>query len=149
MKKFEFTLSKMLDYKVQVLDKEKNNLMQINIQLEKFISKIERMEEEFTLLSSKLKEETQQGITVLDMQCYDFQLKCIRRQLEQMSKERAALETQAEKQLQVVIKASQEVSGLDKLQEKQLDKYNYEVKIAEELFIAEMIASKLIRQKHA
>ena len=149
MKKFEFTLSKMLDYKVQVLDKEKNNLMQINIKLEKFISKIERMEEEFTLLSSKLKEETQQGITVLGMQCYDFQLKCIRRQLEQMSKERAALETQAEKQLQVVIKASQEVSGLDKLQEKQLDKYNYEVKIAEELFIAEMIASKLIRQKHA
>lgn len=146
MKKFEFTLSKMLDYKDQILDKEKNSLMQLRSQINIVVEKILGLEREFDKVNAELQRKSAKGITALEIKCYDFQLENIRYQTKQLKNEKKALELAEERQLRVVIAASQEVSGLDKLQEKQLEQYNYDVAKAEEMFISEIVTSNIIRQ---
>ena len=149
MKKFEFTLSKMLDYKDQVLDKEKNALMQLRNQKNKIDEKILSLENEAVRVGNQYQEESQKGITAIQIRCYDFQLENIRRQVAQLKQEQKVMAIAVERQLQVVIALSQEVSGLDKLQEKQLEEYNYLQARADETFISEYISGNLIRQKQA
>ena len=54
-----------------------------------------------------------------------------------------------ERQLKVVIAASQDVSGLNKLEEKQLEEYQLAAAKADELEIAEFISSRMIRERIA
>lgn len=149
MKKFQFTLSKMLDYKDQILDREKNTLMQIRSQINAIAEKISSYEEEFDKVSLEMQTKSAKGITVLEIKGYDYRLESIRHQLKQLENEKKVLEQAAERQLKVVIAVSQEVSGLDKLQEKQLEEYNYDLAKSEELFISELVASNIIRENLA
>lgn len=149
MKKFAFSLNKMLDYKDQMLQKEKGTLSQFRSQKNKVDKQIEMLEQEFLLCDEKLKEESKKGITVVKVQSYNFMLGNIRQQIKQLTLQQKVFEAAIENQIKVVVAASQEVSGLDKLKEKQLEEYNQMVAKSDELIISEFISSKLIceRQK--
>ncbi|MEM1485256.1 flagellar export protein FliJ [Oscillospiraceae bacterium PP1C4] len=149
MKKFEFTLSRMHDYKEQLLDKEKNTLSQLRAQKNRIDDKILALEQEFEIVSKAMQEETKDGITVLKIKCYNFQMENMRRQLKQLRSEQKLMASAVENQLKIVIAASQEVAGLEKLKEKQQEEYNIVQTRAEELVVSEYISSKLIRNKAA
>ena len=149
MKKFEFTLGRMLDYKDQLLDKEKNGLMQLRKQKEKIDNKIQSLQNDFSTLNDSLVEKSKKGISVNEIQCFNFQMENIRKQIKQLKLEQAAMASAVERQLQVVIALSQEVTGLDKLQEKQLEEYKYLQNKADELVISEYITGTIFKQKQA
>lgn len=149
MKKFEFSLSKVLDYKDQVLEKEKNYLAHLHFQKDQVHNRIEALKEEFEAVNQRFMNETAKGISVIQIKSYEFQMQSIRYQIKQLQIEQNALSAAIEKQIQVVIAASQEVSGLDKLEEKQRIEYNMAEAKGNEAQIAEFISSKLIRQKIA
>lgn len=147
MKKFQFTLDRMLGYKNQLLDKEKNVLGQIKKKQAEIDQKIHQLSIKRDDLSAELVREQEKGTTVAKILGYSLQIENIRYQLEALSKEKAAMEQEAERQTKVVIAASQEVSSLEKLQEKQLEQYHYEAAQAERENVLEYVTTQLVRNR--
>lgn len=147
MKKFQFTLSRTLDYREQILTEEKNTLASLQGQQNVIEQKIAFLEQEFQRISREMAREQLQGIPVFRLVAYDGQRTNIRRQLEQLHVDLTEAEKAVNQQIDVVVEASQEVSKLDKLREKQLEEYNKAVAAAEELVIEEFVSARMASQE--
>lgn len=147
MKKFQFTLSTMLHYKDALLDKEKNALMQLHAQLVNVEQNIQRAQEQIQQMDAEMKAKARKGTTVMELRTFEFHLENARKLLKQLERDRIVIEDAVEKQRKAVVTLSQEVSGLDKLKEKQLEEYNYSVQKEEELRILELVSSKFAAGK--
>lgn len=147
MKKFQFTLSRTLDYREQILTEEKNTLAVLQSRLNKIEQRISFLEGEFLRISQEMTQKQNEGISVFLLVAYDGQRTNIRRQLEQLNLDLSEAEKEVGEQIDVVVQASQEVSKLDKLREKQLEEYKKAVAAAEELEIEEFISSRMVSQK--
>ena len=144
MKKFKFTLGRMLDYKDQLLDEEKNKLALLRKKKQEIDDHIESLLRELDKISVTTRQEQERGITAFQLLSYESQRTNIRRQIEQLKKEQALAKLEVKRQVQVVVQATQEVSKLDKLQDKQLEEYRKMVMKAEELEIEEFVSSRRI-----
>ena len=144
MKKFKFTLGRMLDYKDQLLDEEKNKLALLRKKKQEIDDHIESLLRELDKISVTMRQEQERGITAFQLLSYESQRTNIRRQIEQLKKEQALAKLEVKRQVQVVVQATQQVSKLDKLQDKQLEEYRKMVMKAEELEIEEFVSSRRI-----
>ena len=144
MKKFKFTLGRMLDYKDQLLDEENNKLALLRKKKQEIDDHIESLLRELDKISVTMRQEQERGITAFQLLSYESQRTNIRRQIEQLKKEQALAKLEVKRQVQVVVQATQEVSKLDKLQDKQLEEYRKMVMKAEELEIEEFVSSRRI-----
>lgn len=144
MKKFKFTLGRMLDYKDQLLDEEKNKLALLRKKKQEIDDHIESLLRELDKISVTMRQEQERGITAFQLLSYESQRTNIRRQIEQLKKEQTLAKLEVKRQVQVVVQATQEVSKLDKLQDKQLEEYRKMVMKAEELEIEEFVSSRRI-----
>lgn len=147
MKRFEFSLGTMLSYKDALLDKEKNILLQIRARLVAVEQRMERCRSQILTMDNEMKEKAQQGTTVLELKIFEFHLTNSRNLLNQLEAERKKIAAEVERQRTVVLGLSQEVSGLDKLKEKQLEEYRYDVQKEEELRIGEIVSSKYVAER--
>lgn len=147
MKKFQFSLSKVLDYKGQVLEREKNYLSHLHFLKKQIEDKMDALHEEFQQVNQRLAEKSAAGISVIQIKSYEYQLQSIRYQMKQLQSENNAISASIEKQIKVVVSISQEISGLDKLEEKQRTEYNMLEAKGSELQIAEFVSSNLIRKR--
>lgn len=145
MKKFHFTLARMLEFKTQILDKEKDLLGSIRAKKNEIDEKIGRFEQAVQELSDNLLQEQLKGITVEHLQFYSMQIENARRCLVQLRIEQLAMEQELQRQQVVVVKASQEVSSLEKLRDKQLEEFKYEEKRAGEEEMLEFVTGRLVR----
>lgn len=146
MKKFRFTLARMLEFKTQILDREKDLLGSIRQKKNEIDSKIERFEQAIKELSSELLQEQTKGISVKQLQFYSMQIENARCCLVQLYIEQQAMERELERQQSVVVKASQEVRSLEKLRDKQLGMFRYEEKRAGEAEMLEFVTGKIVRK---
>lgn len=144
MKKFKFTLGRMLDYKDQLLDEEKNKLALLRKKKQEIDDHIESLLRELDKISVTMRQEQERGITAFQLLSYESQRTNIRRQIEQLKKEQALAKLEVKRQVQAVVQATQEVSKLDKLQDKQLEEYRKMVMKAEEFEIEEFVSSRRI-----
>ena len=147
MKKFQFSLSKMRSFKDQVLEEEKNHLGQVKHKKNLIDLHIENLHRDFDEISSEMAEEQEKGITIFKLRGYSMKLDNIRRQLEQLRIDQAMAEKEVNLQMKVVVAASQEVSKLEKLEDRQWEEYQHAAAKADEALIDEMIASKFVREK--
>lgn len=141
MKSFQFSLARMRSYKEQVLEKEKTALRQLQAEKAKIEVDIENL-----LNHRKIREEefknSKSGLMANELMLYKFHAENTRLQLNNLYEELKRAEARVDAQIKVVVNASQEVSGLDKLREKQLEEYRYlEAKEMQEE-ILEMVAKK-------
>lgn len=147
MKKFRFTLDRLKDYKEQVFDEEKNRLAQLRMELGRIEDRIAALQRAFAACAQEMQQRQQEGIRMFQLQSYNLRLEHIRHQLETLEGERRRAEQAVQRQVQVVVAASQEVEGLEKLEEKQVEEYNYQLMKENELIISEFISQKLAREK--
>ena len=141
MKSFQFSLAKMRSYKEQVLEKEKTTLRQLQAEKTKIEVDIENLENHRKAREQEFKE-SKNGLMASDLMLYKFHSENTRLQLNNLYEELRRAEARIDAQIKVVVAASQEVSGLDKLEEKQLEEYRYlEAKELQEE-ILEMVAKK-------
>lgn len=147
MKKFHFTLDKMLRYKDSMLQEEKNKLMQIRAEKNSVDMQIEQAQENMGRLDQERTEKAVKGISVIEMRSYAYNIDNTRRHLKALAQEQEKLARLVEKQLAVVVERTQEVSGLEKLRDKQLEEYNESVMKEEELTVMELVSSKYIREQ--
>ncbi len=142
MKKFTFSLDKVLDYKTQVEQNLINEHSQIVQKIKKVEGHIEHLETEFSDVSLSLQEQKEKGCLVQSFYLYEGYLSNIETNIKREKNELKNLVVTEELKRKEVIQAKTETTSIDKLKEKRITAYQHEVRKAEELFIEEFVASK-------
>lgn len=149
MKKFHFTLQKLLDFRNQELERQKNSLAAL--QGEK-----KHIEEARELLVQKVIEESEQLDRVYRLGAVAYEIAVRKRYIVTLQQEIHIKEQQAvqkqqeiEKQLGVVVEATKDVRTLEKLEEKQREEYNFKVGKENEQFIEEFVSGQTVRAGNA
>jgi flagellar FliJ protein len=146
MKKFTFTLNRLLSYRERLLDEEKNRLGQLRLNQMQIEARIAELKAAFARLSRELVEEQAAGIPAFRLRSYNLKLTSLRGQLDQLRRDLARATAAVERQMTVVVEASREVSKLEKLEEKQLEVYMEDVRKAEAIELDEFVSSDTIRK---
>lgn len=149
MKKFQFTLDKLLDYKGQVLNKEKNDLAALNVQRAEAAEQLAALKNELKCASDEFNRKAAQGISPMEMTVFTNYHKSLRLSIEETQHDIENLDKAVEKQLGVVVEASKDVSSLEKLEEKQLEDYKFKAAKADENFIEEYVNGASVRASMA
>ncbi|HEX3037483.1 MAG TPA: flagellar FliJ family protein [Oscillospiraceae bacterium] len=140
MKKFVFSLEKVLSFKGQMLDVKKNELANLQMQLRQVEQKIENLNNEFALNNQKMVLEMQNGLTPKDIEIYKIYFNSVNQNLKKLAVEKMQLLNLIEQKKQEIIELNSEISGLERLKEKQLDLYFKATRKAEELAIEEFVS---------
>ncbi|MEG1777507.1 MAG: flagellar export protein FliJ [Angelakisella sp.] len=146
MKKFEFSLGRMLDYRQSLLEKEKNTLMQLFAKRNSIEDEIEENEGQRRETAEELRALTEKGTTITEIQRLNYRLEAIRRRAKRLIQDMQDTELAIEEQREVVTESSQTVKSLELLRDNQREEYDYASRKEEEERIAELISSKIARE---
>lgn len=139
MKRFEFSLNKLMGYKKQVLDREKNDLAHLRRQQQQMLDEKAELEAKLTSSNNEFCQKSGVGMTVLQITMFKSYHQSLSQQIKELEASIEKMEEKVQKQLGVVIEVTKEVSSLEKLEEKQLEEYNFMVAKQEEQFISEYV----------
>ena len=142
MKKFKFSLDKLLNYKEQILDKEKNELSALRHKKQSAEEELLEVKNHLKVSNQNYIEKSQAGMSAQDMVVSKRYLNSLTDRIFQLDKIIAIYEEKIQKQLLVVIEATKEVNTVKKLEEKQLEEYNTAVRKADENFIQEFVINQ-------
>ncbi len=142
MKKFKFSLDKLLNYKEQILDKEKNELSALRHKKQSAEEELSEVKNHLKVSNQNYIEKSQAGMSAQDMVVSKRYLNSLTDRIFQLDKIIAIYEEKIQKQLLVVIEATKEVNTVKKLEEKQLEEYNTAVRKADENFIQEFVINQ-------
>ena len=140
MKRFSFSLQKLLDYKEQLFDVERTVLGDMRAALNQMIEERERLEQEHIVRSREFNEKAGRGITALEMERHkNYMLMVdlnIKNKIAQIELQQQAIDKQMDK----VREAKIEISTMEKLKQKKLEEYQYIESKAQEQFIEEFVS---------
>lgn len=145
MKKFKFTLDKLLDYKDQLLEKEKNDLAALNLSMAEAVELKIKLIDEMKQKQDEFNRKAARGVSPMEMSVFNAYHNTLRLRIEDQQKVIEELERDVERQTGVVTEASKEVTSLEKLKDKQLEDYRFRAAKAEESFIEEYVNGAAVR----
>ena len=146
MKKFAFSLERMLNFQSQNLEKEMGILGRMTAERDALEARKRDMDEKAAGIQAEIARREAEGTTIFMLKaCYSI-LESARNQLEELEKERKLLQAGLERQRQVVTEASREVKKLEKLKEKQLEEYHRGEAKEQQETIAEHVAGNFVRR---
>lgn len=143
MKKFAFSLQKMYDYKKQILEAEKNNLMALRREKNDMELRIEQLDVLMNEIREKSNGEVALGTTASKLMFYSMQMDGIKREQTQLRYQINLMDMKIEKQRRKVVTLSQDVFGLEKLREEQKSEYDHLAIKENESAIEEFLSFKL------
>ena len=146
MKKFQFGLEHVRDYRDRLLEEELGKLQRLKAALAQVESRIQQLNQEFSQVSAQLAQAQRRGTTSAQIQCLGLQLEAARLQLRELEAQRKKAQQQVDLQTRIVVEANQEVSKLDKLKERQLDAYRTQAAKAEEQQVEELVSQSHARK---
>jgi len=142
MKKFNFSLGTVQDYKEKLLENLKLEYSMILSAIAEKEQQIQAMEETEKFVNKELNERNCKGITPFELMNYQRYMKVIqndiRLEYEKLDKLKKAEEAKREE----VIEMKKETASFEKLKEKKLKEYNDIAQKAQELFIEEFVVNK-------
>lgn len=147
MKRFNFTLGKLLDYKGQVLSKEKNDLASLRADRVRVEDEIAELKSKLAESGGEYAEKAAAGMCVNDILMFKNFHTALIRQIQDKEKELAKLDKDIAAQLSAVVEASKDVSSLEKLKDKQFEEYKFNAAKSEEQFIEEYVSVSSFRKK--
>ena len=146
MKKFAFSLERMLNFQSQNLEKEMGILGRMTAERDALEARKRDMAEKAAGIQAEIARREAEGTTIFMLKaCYSI-LESARNQLEELEKERKLLQAGLERQRQVVTEASREVKKLEKLKEKQLEEYHRGEAKEQQETIVEHVAGNFVRR---
>ena len=146
MKKFAFSLERMLNFQSQNLEKEMGILGRMTAERDALEARKRDMAEKAAGIQAEIARREAEGTTIFMLKaCYSI-LESARNQLEELEKERKLLQAGLERQRQGVTEASREVKKLEKLKEKQLEEYHRGEAKEQQETIAEHVAGNFVRR---
>ncbi|XOQ49336.1 MAG: flagellar export protein FliJ [Eubacteriales bacterium] len=139
MKKFIFSLEKVLSFKQQTLDIQKNELLQMQTKLAEIKKEINTLNSLFAETNQKMKKELQTGLNASDMSIYKAYFNTLNQKILRLVEDKSKmLEAIAQKKADIIALNS-DISGLEKLRDKQLAAYLEAFRKREELAIDEFV----------
>lgn len=148
MKKFVFTLERLKQYREQVLETEKGSLADLRGQLNRLQAELEDILEELARLNRELVEMYKRGTTPLDISVHKRYIAAKQQELHMKRHQIMLKEREIERQLEVVVEATKEVSKLEKLEEQQIEEYKAAEQKETEAFIEEFVSNADWRKVH-
>lgn len=145
MKRFEFSLNKLMGYKKQVLDREKNALAHLRKQQQQLEDEKADTIRKLTHSGKEFVQKSAMGMNVMQIQVFKGYQQSLTEQIKELEDSIQKMEFKVQAQLRVVVEATKEVSSLEKLEDKQLEDYNFKVAKAEEQFISEYVLNSSYR----
>ena len=146
MKRFNFTLGKLLDYKDQVLSKEKNDLAALRGLRNQTEEEKIQLEETLKISGEEFAVKAAEGMSVNDITMFKNFHSALFRQIKDAEEKIADLDRKIQNQTEVVVRASKDVNSLEKLRDKQLEEYRFNVAKSEEQFIEEYVSVSSFRR---
>lgn len=143
MKKFNFPLDTVLNYKDQALDNLKSEHAQIIAKVAQQEQKIERLTEQRRTACIRFREETQNGIAINTMREYECYITYMQQKILTEQGVLLKLKRKEEQKRAEVVEARKEKVSIEKLKEKKFVQYNKEVLRSEELFIEEFVSNTM------
>ncbi len=146
MKKFQFSLDHVRDYRDRLLDEETGKLQRLQAERDRLEQQINQLKTDFAQVSEEMRKAQAEGITALEQRRFSMQLESIRMQVRELTEQLEAAKARVEQQTRVVVAANQEVSKLDKLRDRQYEDWQAGVRKAEEERIEELVSQSHIRK---
>lgn len=143
MKKFNFPLDTVLNYKDQVLDNLKSEHAQILARIAQQENKINAMNDLRNVACVRFREEAQTGISINAMREYETYITHMEKKILTEQGVLMTLKKKEEQKRSQVVEAKIEKSSIEKLKEKKLMLYNKEAQRGEELFIEEFVSNTM------
>lgn len=146
MKKFVFSLERMMNFQEQNLEKEKGVLGRITAERDSLEKSRLELEEKIVHIQEEIVRRESAGTTIFILKsCYSI-LESARRQLAEIKEALRISQEKLEKQRVVVTEASMEVKKLEKLKEKQVEEYHHGEAKEQQEVIAEHVAGDFVRR---
>ena len=141
MKRFQFGLDTVLQYKRQVLDGAQNEYAEAIQRVRQQERRLREAEARHRSLNQQFRRAEAEGITIADAMCYEMGLRMLEGEIQREESRLHQLQTEAEERRKRMIAARQDTSSLEKLREKKLESYEKELQRQEELRIDELVAN--------
>lgn len=149
MKKFSFSLQKVLEIKEQVLENLKIELSNLNHEYKKIEVNISDLKVTYNSVNKEFTEKSAVSVSVGEMSYYKIYMSSILKQIENKEEEKEVVQKRIEAKRHEIINMNKEISSLDKLREKELEKYKKEFMKSEEIFIEEFVSNTSMTKKYA
>ena len=149
MKAFEFSLERIRNYKIQVLDKEKKILGNLKRRRDEIAEKIYALEKFVEEKKAQMQVKQIEGVSMSELASMNFLIESSRKQIEVLQIELRKADEVVEAQRKIVLSVYQEKTGMDKLEEKQAEEYRLLEAKATESEIMQAIANTMARKNPA
>lgn len=149
MKKFNFSLQKVLEIKEQILENLKIELGSLNNELKNIDVAIDNLKHRFMEINEIFVKKSQISISVGEMAYYKMLMGGILKQVENKEEEKQTVLKTIEDKRQEIISMNKEISSLEKLRDRELEKYSKAAEKREEIFIEEFVSNKSMTRKYA
>ena len=123
MKKFQFTLQKLMDFREQELDRQKNTLSALRGELVKIEEATAELRRKVYVESTELERVCTQGAQAYEISMRKRYIVTLQQEIHQKEAQAVQKKAEIEAQLGVVVEATKDVKTLEKLEEKQLEEY--------------------------
>lgn len=145
MKKFQFSLQKLMDFREQELDRQKNMLSALRLELQNIEEAAEALRVKVAEESAELERKCTQGAQAYEISVRKRYIVTLQQDIHLKEAQAAQKRAEVEAQLNVVVEATKDVKTLEKLEEKQLEEYKALENKENEQFIEEFVSNASIR----
>lgn len=145
MKKFQFSLQKLKDFREQELDRQKNILSVMQGELRTIEESAEQLRRRVAAESEALTVVSAQGIPAYEISLRKRYIVTLQQEIHAKEAQAIKKKAEIEAQLGVVVEATKDVKTLEKLEEKQLEEYKAMETKENEQFIEEFVSNAAVR----
>lgn len=145
MKKFQFTLQRLKDFREQELDRQKNALAVLQGDLKRLENLLEELKITLQSQSDELTEVCMRGAAATEVAVRKRYIVTLQQDIHMREHQIVQKNAEIEKQLSVVVEATKDVRTLEMLEEKQLEEYKLASAKENEQFIEEFVSGQTIR----
>lgn len=143
MKKFSFSLEKVLNYKSQLLDILKNELSVLQHELSEIETSIQQTQALYQEKNKELVQKMNEGTIPGEISTYKIYLSNVNEQIKTFIHKKELQELKIAKKQVEIVKMNVEIGSLEKLKEQQKEAYRIAVQKQEELSINEFIGNSM------
>lgn len=144
MKKFKFSLEKLLEVREQELKQEKDHLAKLYGDKHTMEEQVKNLLIRFEDANKELVTTARAGISQQDWEMKKAFINLLSDEMNVLKYKISLMEKKIDAQMLVVVEASRNVKVIEKLKEKRLEQYHKEEEKAEEIFIEEFINSRRV-----
>lgn len=142
MKKFQFALDTVLDYKQQVQEGLQNEHALLLQKVRQQQRDLEELQERYRCCNREFRQAEAEGITVAEALRFESGLRFWQKEIQKAEQLLTQYQKEAEEKRKQVVSARQDTSSLEKLRERKQEDYRKAAAKGEELFIEELVAAQ-------